>query len=62
MQQTLLEKYLDICQMNLSYVGGDGRVEDGLWAEIKRLTKDMTRAGIAYPDYETIECHKEDWV
>ena len=60
-KQALLKKYLNTCQDSLSYVGGEGQIEDSLWDEIKRLSKEMKREGIVYPDYETIECVKEDW-
>ena len=52
---------LNTCQDSLFYVGGEGQIEDSLWDEIKRLSKEMKREGIVYPDYEAIECVKEDW-
>jgi len=58
----LLEEYIQACQKEMSYVGGDGAIEDSLWSKIKRLQKELKRSGIEFPEYESIECTKEDWV
>lgn len=62
MKRTLLEEYIHTCQLEMSYVGGNGCIEDDFWAKIKHLQKELKRSGIEFPDYESIECTKEDWM
>jgi hypothetical protein len=61
-QRTLLEDYIHVCQLEMSYVGGNGVIEDQLWEKITGLAKDLKRDGIPVPAYETIECLRDDWV
>lgn len=60
--QEFQDSYMNAVQTEMSYMGGNGIVEDDLWWVIKAHQKWARRHDVQLPEYESIECTAEDWV
>lgn len=56
-----MDSYLEAVQKEMSYMGGNGKVEYMLWKEIKYWQKQLRDAKINFPSYDSIECNREHW-